>query len=49
MVAERLRLFQEELGLTQIIYEVNFGCRIPYQFQVNCIRLMNERVIPRVS
>ena len=48
-VAERLQQLQEELGLTQIIYEVNFGCRIPYQFQVNCIRLINERVIPRVS
>ena len=49
VVAERPRQLQEELGLTQIIYEVNFGCRVPYELQVNCIRLMNERVIPRVS
>ena len=46
-MAEGLRQLQEELGLTQIIYEVNFGCRIPYELQVNCIRLMTERVIPQ--
>ena len=47
VVAERPRQLQEELGLTQIIYEVNFGCRIPYELQVNCIRLLTERVVPR--
>lgn len=45
-VVDRLHQLQEELGLTQIVYEVNFGCRIPYELQVKCLRLMQERVIP---
>ena len=49
MVVERLQELQEELGLTQIIYEVNLGCRIPHELQLNCIRLFNERVVPHLS
>ena len=45
-VVERIRQLEEELSLTQIIYEVNFGCRIPYEMQVNCLKLMMERVVP---
>ena len=30
-VVERLQELQEELGLTQIIYEVNFGCSVPLE------------------
>ncbi len=48
VVVERLGQLREELGLNQIIYEVNFGCRIPHQLQVNCIRLLTERVIPQL-
>ncbi len=46
MVVERLRQLQEDLGLTQIIYEVNFGNLIPYERQVKCLRLLTEKVIP---
>ena len=45
-VVERLRQLQEELGLTQIIYGVNFGNLIPHELQVNCLRLITEKVIP---
>ena len=49
MVVDRMQELQEELGLTQVIYEVNLGCRMPYELQVNCIRLFNEKVIPHLS
>ncbi len=48
-VVERLRQLEEELELTQIIYEVNFGCLIPYELQFNCLKLMMERVVPEFS
>jgi len=46
-VVERLRRLQEELGLSQIIYEVNYGNLIPYKLQMNNLRLFNEEVIPQ--
>ena len=46
-VAERLGQLQEELGLTQIIYEVNFGCNVPLEHQIKAVRLINEKVVPR--
>ena len=45
-VVERLQQLQEELGLTQIIYEVNFGCNIPQEHQIKAVRLINEKVVP---
>jgi alkanesulfonate monooxygenase SsuD/methylene tetrahydromethanopterin reductase-like flavin-dependent oxidoreductase (luciferase family) len=48
-VVERLKQLQEELGLTQIIYEVNYGNQIPYERQVNCLRLLTEQVIPQLK
>ena len=44
-VAERLQGLIEELGLSQIIYEINFGRRIPYEHQLKCLRLLTERVL----
>ena len=46
-VVERLQQLQEELGLTQIIYEVNFGCNVPQEHQIKAVRLINEKVVPR--
>ena len=43
---ERFQELREDLGLTEIIYEVNFGCQIPHNRQVNTIRLLSERVAP---
>ena len=46
---DRFRELQEDLGLTEIIYEVNFGCQIPHERQVNTIRLLTEQVMPNLS
>ena len=46
---ERFRELQEDLGLTEIIYEVNFGCQIPHDRQVNTIRLLTEKVAPHLA
>ena len=43
---ERFRELEEQLGLTEIIYEVNFGCQISYELQINTVRLLTERVMP---
>ena len=48
-VVERLRQLQEELGLTQIIYEVNFGCNIPLEHQIKAVKLINEKVVPNFN
>lgn len=46
MVTERLMQLQEELGINQFVYEVNFGCRVPLEHQIKSVRLLNERVAP---
>ena len=46
-VTDRLRQLHEELGINQFVYEVNFGCRVPLELQINSVRLMNERVVPQ--
>ena len=48
-VVERLQELQEQLGLTQVIYEVNFGCNVPLQHQINAVRLINEKVAPKLN
>lgn len=45
-VADRFCQLQEELGLTEIIYEINYGCQIPHELQINSMRLLTERVAP---
>ena len=47
LVVERLQQLQEGLGLTQIIYEVNFGCNVPLQHQINAVKLINDKVAPK--
>jgi alkanesulfonate monooxygenase SsuD/methylene tetrahydromethanopterin reductase-like flavin-dependent oxidoreductase (luciferase family) len=47
MVADKLRQLQNDLELTQIIYEINFGNLLPYELQVNSMRMFNEEVIPQ--
>jgi alkanesulfonate monooxygenase SsuD/methylene tetrahydromethanopterin reductase-like flavin-dependent oxidoreductase (luciferase family) len=38
VVVDRLQQLTDDLGLTQIIYEVNFGRHIPYDLQVKNLR-----------
>ena len=46
-VSDRLVQLREELGINQVVYEVNFGCRVPLELQINCVRLLTERVVPQ--
>jgi alkanesulfonate monooxygenase SsuD/methylene tetrahydromethanopterin reductase-like flavin-dependent oxidoreductase (luciferase family) len=48
-VVERLQQLQEELGLTQVIYEVNFGCNVPLEHQIKAVQLINEKVVPNLN
>jgi alkanesulfonate monooxygenase SsuD/methylene tetrahydromethanopterin reductase-like flavin-dependent oxidoreductase (luciferase family) len=47
MVVERLQQLRDELDLTQILYEVNYGRQIAYELQLKNLRLINEHVIPQ--
>jgi len=47
-IVEKLGQLTEDLGLDQIIYEINFGRCIPHELQMNNLRLMNEKVIPQL-
>lgn len=46
-VVERLQQLRDELGLTQLLYEINYGRQIPYELQLKNLRLINEHVIPQ--
>ena len=46
VVIERLEQLRDELGLTQLLYEINLGRRMPYTLQLNNLRMINEYVTP---
>jgi alkanesulfonate monooxygenase SsuD/methylene tetrahydromethanopterin reductase-like flavin-dependent oxidoreductase (luciferase family) len=48
-VTDRLQQLTESLNLDQIIYEINLGNQIPYERQLNSLRLFNERVVPHFN
>jgi hypothetical protein len=48
-VVERLQQLREELDLTQLLYEINYGRQIPYELQLKNLRLINEHVIPQLT
>ena len=48
-VTDKLQMLTEELGLDQIMFEVNFGNLIPLENQVNSLRLMMEIVAPNLA
>ena len=48
-VVDRLQQLSEELDLTQILYEVNYGRQIAYALQLENLRLINEYVIPQLK
>ena len=48
-VVDRLGHLRDELGLSQIMFEVNLGNQIPYELQINSLRLMTEKVIPHLK
>jgi alkanesulfonate monooxygenase SsuD/methylene tetrahydromethanopterin reductase-like flavin-dependent oxidoreductase (luciferase family) len=48
-VVDRLQQLRDELGLTQMLYEVNYGRQLPYELQVQNLRLINKHVIAQVK
>jgi alkanesulfonate monooxygenase SsuD/methylene tetrahydromethanopterin reductase-like flavin-dependent oxidoreductase (luciferase family) len=46
-VVDRLRMFQEELGISSVVLEVNYGGQIPYERVLKSIRLLTEKVMPK--
>jgi alkanesulfonate monooxygenase SsuD/methylene tetrahydromethanopterin reductase-like flavin-dependent oxidoreductase (luciferase family) len=48
-VIDRLLQLREELDLTQILYEANYGRQIPYALQLENLRMINEYVIPQLK
>jgi len=48
-VVERLQEYQEALGISSVVLEVNYGGQIPYDRVVNSVRLLTERVMPQLK
>jgi hypothetical protein len=48
VVVERLRQLTDQLNLTQILYEVNFGRQMPYDLQLKNLRFIQKHVIPQL-
>jgi alkanesulfonate monooxygenase SsuD/methylene tetrahydromethanopterin reductase-like flavin-dependent oxidoreductase (luciferase family) len=46
-VVERLQEYQEALGVTGVVLEMNYGGRIPYDRVVQSIRLLTTKVLPK--
>ena len=45
-VTDRLQEFQEALGITGVVLEVNYGGQIPNGQVINSVRLLAEKVMP---
>ena len=46
-VVERLHEYQEKLGISGVVLEMNYGGQIPFDRVINSIRLLTEKVIPQ--
>jgi alkanesulfonate monooxygenase SsuD/methylene tetrahydromethanopterin reductase-like flavin-dependent oxidoreductase (luciferase family) len=46
-VVDRLQEYQDALGITGVVLEMNYGGRLPYERVINSIRLLTEKVAPR--
>ena len=47
-VVDKIKGLIEELGLDQIMYEINYGNLIPYDRQINSLKLITQEVLPQV-
>ena len=45
-VTERLQMYQEELGISGVVMEHNWGGQNPYERVINSLRLLTEKVAP---
>ena len=48
-VVDRLQGYQEELGISGVVMEMNYGGQIPHDRVVNSMRLFTEKVIPKLN
>jgi alkanesulfonate monooxygenase SsuD/methylene tetrahydromethanopterin reductase-like flavin-dependent oxidoreductase (luciferase family) len=48
VVVARLQQLRDELNLTQLMYEINYGRQLPYELQLKNLRMINEYVIPQL-
>lgn len=46
-VVERIQRYREELGVTGLVLEMNFGGQIPNELVINSIRQLTENVMPK--
>jgi alkanesulfonate monooxygenase SsuD/methylene tetrahydromethanopterin reductase-like flavin-dependent oxidoreductase (luciferase family) len=46
-IVHRLQEYQETLGITGVVLEMNYGGRLPYERVINSIRLLTARVLPK--
>ena len=46
-VVERFQEYREELGISGVVLEMNYGGQIPYGRVVNSMRLLTEEVMPK--
>lgn len=46
-VIDRLQAYQDALGISSVVLEMNYGGRIPYERVINSIRLLATRVAPK--
>ena len=45
-IVDTFQGYQEELGVTGVVMEVNYGGQIPADRVVNSLRLMSDQVMP---
>ena len=45
---EKINALKDDLGLDQMMYEVNYGNLIPYDRQINSLKLITQEVLPHV-
>ena len=48
-VVERIQGYQEQLGLSGVVLEVNYGGQTPYDRVINSMRLIAEKVMPKLK
>lgn len=46
-VVERLQEYEEELGISGVVLEMNYGGQLPYDRVINSIQLLSEKVVPQ--
>jgi alkanesulfonate monooxygenase SsuD/methylene tetrahydromethanopterin reductase-like flavin-dependent oxidoreductase (luciferase family) len=46
-VVDRLQEYQDALGITGVVLEMNYGGRLPYERVLNSVRLLTEKVAPK--